>query len=171
MQSMKTLLLNSDFQPLAFISDKRAIRLLLRDGKVDVLSLWTDVKYFHACGFIELPAVLRLRTKIVRNFIKMVFSRNAVFKRDNYSCQYCSKGLTSAQITIDHIIPKSRGGNNTFENCVAACHECNEKKGSRMPHEVGMRLIKNPETPTGYLVVSPHQENWHATWNLFTNLD
>jgi hypothetical protein len=168
---MKTLLLNSDYQPLAFIPDKRAIKLLLKEDKVDVISLWTDVKYFHSSGFIELPAVLKLKNKIVRNFIKMVFSRSAVFKRDNYGCQYCRKSLTSTQVTIDHIIPKSRGGSNTFENCVAACHDCNEKKGSRLPHEIGMRLVKQPETPAGYLVVSPQQENWHSSWNLFTNID
>ncbi len=168
---MKTLLLNTDFQPLAFISDRRAIRLLMRNDKVDILSVWPNAKYFHACGFVELPAVLRLKKKIVRNFIKMVFSRNAVFKRDNYECQYCAKWLTFQQATIDHIIPKSRGGNNTFENCVTACHECNEKKGCRLPSEIGMRLLKNPETPNGYLVVTPHKENWHSSWNLFTNID
>ena len=168
---MKTLLLNSDFQPLAFISDRRAIRLLIKE-KVDVVSIWSGVKYFHASGFIELPSILRLRRKITRNFIKMVFSRNAVFKRDNFSCQYCQTKLSAEQITIDHILPKSRGGRNTFENCVSACHECNEKKGSRLPHEIGMRLIRRPETPIGYLVVSPQKDNaWHSSWDIFTDTD
>lgn len=167
---MKTLLLNSDFQPLAFISERRAIKLLVRD-KVDILSLWNNVKYFHSSGFIELPSVIKLKNKIVRHFVKMIFSKNAVFKRDNYGCQYCEKILTSSQITIDHIIPKSRGGNNSFENCVAACHECNSKKGSKLPHEVGMRLVRKPETPKGYLVVSPQKENWHHSWDIFINMD
>ena len=168
---IKTLLLNTDFQSLAFISDRRAIRLLLRNDKVDVVSVWPNIKYFYAYGFIELQAVLRLKKKIIRNFIKMVFSRNAVFKRDNYECQYCEKSLSFSQITIDHIIPKSHGGSNTFENCVAACHDCNEKKGSRLLQETEMKLIKNPETPNGYLVVTPHKENWHSNWNIFINLE
>lgn len=165
---MKTLLLNSDFQPLAFISDRRAVRLLIRE-KAETLSIWNNVRYYHANGFIELPAILRLKSKITRKVIKMVFSRNAVFKRDNYGCQYCSKVLNSKQITIDHIIPKSRGGNTSFENCVAACIECNKKKGARMLEEIGMRLARTPETPIGYLVVSPSTEYWHRSWDIFTN--
>lgn len=167
---MKTLLLNSDFQPLEFISDKRAIRLIIR-GRVDVLSLWDNVKYFHAYGFIELPSVLRLKNKITRRFIKMIFSRSAVFKRDNYHCQYCEKSLTYSQITIDHIVPRSLGGNNTFENCVAACYDCNRKKGPSLLHETEMKLVRKPETPRGYLVISPRKENWHNSWNIFVNFD
>lgn len=167
---MKTLLLNSDFQPLAFINDRRAIRLMLRE-KVDILSSWIGVKYFHPSGFIELPSILRLKHKINRNSIKMVFSRNAVFKRDNFYCQFCGIQLTPNKITIDHIIPKSRGGQTSFENCVAACHECNKKKGSRLPQEIGMKLLRTPETPNGYLFMSTQENSWHPSWNIFTNTD
>lgn len=164
---MKTLLLTSDLQPLAFISERRAIRLLVK-GKVDVLSNWNNTRYYSASGFIDLPAVICLKYRITRNFIKRVFSRGAVFKRDNFWCQYCLRPLNTKQITLDHIVPKSRGGASSFENCVAACYECNIRKGSKLLDEIGMRLFKKPETPEGYLVVTPQTEHWHEMWDAFT---
>jgi hypothetical protein len=154
-------------QPLAFICERKAIRLLIKD-KVEVISLWDNARYYSASGFVDLPAVIRLKYSITRNFFKRIFSRGAVFKRDNFGCQYCQKQLTSKQITLDHIVPKSRGGISSFENCVAACYECNIKKGSKLLNEIGMSLEKRPETPEGYLVVSPKKEDWHTLWDIFT---
>ena len=165
---MKALFLNNDLQPLAFISDRKAIKLIVKD-KVDVLYNW-DVKYSYNLGFIELPAVIKLKYKITRKVVKMIFSRNAVFKRDEYVCQYCNVALSSKQITIDHIIPKCKGGQSSFENCVASCNECNVRKGAKLLTEINIKLIKTPETPEGYLYVSPIIENWHSAWNMFTNL-
>jgi 5-methylcytosine-specific restriction endonuclease McrA len=90
-----------------------------------------------------------------------------VFKRDNYTCLYCSKLLSTKQITLDHIIPRSKGGVSSFENCATACTDCNTKKGAKMLEEIGMRLAKKPETPEGYLVVSAYVERWHPNWDIF----
>lgn len=157
-------------EALAFICERRAIRLFLKE-KVDVLSSWEDVRYYSASGFIELPAVMRLRYRITRNSVKRVFSRSAVFKRDNYTCLYCSKMMTSKDITVDHIIPTSRGGTNSFDNCVSACKDCNIRKGSKLLDEIGMKLTRKPETPEGYLVVSPQVERWHQMWDIFVSTD
>lgn len=164
---MQTLLLNHDLQPLAFISERRAIRLLVK-GKVEVLSVWNNIRYYSGSGFIDLPAVISLKYKITRRLVRRVFSRGAVFKRDNFNCQYCGNILNSKQITLDHIIPKSRGGISSFENCVAACYDCNFKKGSALPEEMGMRLIRRPETPEGYLLAPSPMDQWHTMWNVFT---
>ena len=166
---MKTLLLNSNMEPLAFICERRAIRLMLKE-KVDILSSWNDVRYYSTSGFIELPAVIRLRYKVTRKCVKRVFSRAAVFKRDKYTCLYCSKMLGTKEITVDHIIPTSRGGTNSFDNCVSACKDCNIRKGSRLLDEIGMKLNRKPETPEGYLVVSPQVERWHAMWDIFISV-
>jgi len=163
---MKSLLLNNDMEPLAFISDRRAMRLLFKE-KVEVICGWADVNYYSAHGFIELPAVIRLKYRITRNAIKRAFSRGAVFKRDGFCCQYCSRSLSTKQITLDHIIPVSKGGVSSFDNCVASCGECNIRKGAKLLHEIGMKLLKKPETPEGYLVVSSHLDEWHKMWDIF----
>lgn len=167
---MKTLLLNHNFEPLAFISERKAIRLLVKE-KVDILSLWTGVKYYFSEGFIELPSVIRLKYEITRRAIKMVFSRGSVFKRDNFGCQYCGKALNSLDITMDHIIPKSMGGRSSFGNCVSSCKTCNLKKGAMSLEEAGMKLLKEPHTPDGYLIVAPKKEQYHPLWDLFLNLE
>jgi HNH endonuclease len=166
---MRTLLLNSNFSPIGFINDKRAIRLIYKD-KVEVISFWEGVRYYHANGFIELPAILRMKYQIQKNFYRLVFSRNAVFKRDNFSCVYCGKALDYKSITLDHIVPKKFGGKSTFENCVSSCQPCNFRKGSKYLEEVGMKLLLEPKVPTIFPVSTPRQDPWHQSWEIFLNL-
>lgn len=166
---MKVLLLNNTFHPIAFITDRKAIRLILKE-KVDVLSVWPGVRYFYANGFIDLPSVLRLKYPIARTYNRVVFSRNSIFRRDNYSCLYCGKSLTPYQITLDHIVPKSKGGSNSYENCVSSCIDCNREKGQKSLEEAGMRLLKLPQAPEGYFLSLPYRdEGWHNSWNFFFN--
>lgn len=166
---MQVLLLNNTFQPLSFISERKAIKLFFKD-KVEVLTAWVGTRYFYGKGFLDLPAVLRMKYPIVRNFQRLVFSRGAVFKRDQFCCQYCGVALTPKTITLDHIIPKCYGGRNSFENCVSACGTCNRWKGTRSLEESGLKLLQEPTTPKGYLLTTPAEGNWHQSWNLFLNL-
>lgn len=77
----------------------------------------------------------------------VAFSRRNIFKRDNFTCQYCGVHPGSEELTIDHVRPKSRGGVTTWENCVVACVECNSRKAARTPDEANMPLPKNPSQP------------------------
>ena len=165
---MRTLLLNNTFQPLSFINEKKALRLLIK-GKAETLAIWAGATYTFGSGSIELPAVLRMNYQISRNFHRLGYSRNAIFKRDQFQCQYCSKQLTLNNITIDHVLPKCRGGQNTFTNCVSACKECNLGKGTRTPEEAGMKLTQQPITPKGYLILVPNIEQWHEGWDYYLN--
>lgn len=76
------------------------------------------------------------------------FSQRAIYRRDQYTCQYCEKKLTGKELSVDHIIPVSKGGANNFMNCVTACKQCNNRKANFEAHEVGMTLIKKPINPT-----------------------
>lgn len=78
---------------------------------------------------------------------RMTYSKNLVYERDSYLCQYCRKALTRRDATIDHVLPRSRGGKSTFKNCVCSCSPCNSRKANKTPVEARMRLIKEPKKP------------------------
>jgi len=143
----KVILLNSDYSFINVIDWKRAVRLMVK-GKADVVEASGRV-IRNAERTIELliPKVLRL-IKLVRSIYKakVPFSKKNVMIRDGLACAYCGK--TDQKLTIDHIIPKSRGGGSTFENCVASCKPCNNKKNNRTPSEAKMYLKKKPFQPT-----------------------
>lgn len=141
------ILLNSDYSFLNVISWKRAVRLMVK-GKVEVVKA-TDRIITNAEKTIKMliPRVLRL-VKLVRSVYKtrVPFSKKNVFVRDDFTCAYC--GRKDQRLTIDHIIPKSRGGATDFENCVASCKPCNNKKNNRTPREANMFLNRKPFQPT-----------------------
>lgn len=140
----KVLLLNASYEPLNLCSWKRALILLLK-GKAEEVentyNLIDDKK--------TLPSVIRLRYYVVVPYKELPFNRKNVFHRDNYTCQYCGK--TNCTLTIDHVIPKSRGGKNTWENVVAACPRCNFVKADKTPAEAGMKLKTIPVKPKDYM--------------------
>lgn len=76
------------------------------------------------------------------------YSRTNIFQRDEYTCQYCKKDGSRKELTVDHIVPKSRGGKTTWSNIATACKPCNTRKGNRTPEEAGMKLLQQPTTPT-----------------------
>jgi hypothetical protein len=160
---VKTLLLNSTFQPIAFLDEKKAIKLLVKN-KVEILSKW-DHKINYGLGYFELPAIIRLTYYISWKPRKKRFNRNSVFRRDQYICQYCGKACVSKETTIDHIIPISRGGKTDYLNCVVACLSCNLRKSNKLTEEVGMKLINNPFIPNLDLLlesksIAPNHPDW-----------
>ena len=92
----------------------------------------------------QFPSVIRLRSYIRLPYSKVVLSRRNVMRRDNFECQYCGK---KSALTIDHVIPKSRGGKDTWENLTTACERCNVKKGNKTPKEAQMPLLTKPYRP------------------------
>jgi len=98
---------------------------------------------------------------------KVVFSRRNLFKRDKYTCQYCGVQPGPEELTIDHILPKSRGGQSSFENCVLACVECNKFKADKTPDEAGMKLRKVPKRPSWKVFAQVPQNVRCESWDKF----
>lgn len=140
-----TLLLNSTFEPLKVIHWKKAVLMVLLD-KVEVLEEYD--RLIRGIRFsMKLPAVIRLRRFIQRNRILVKFSRQNLFIRDRRTCQYCGEPFEPNELTYDHVIPRSKGGQTEWTNVVTCCTACNLKKGGRTPEEAGMSLIKKPKAP------------------------
>lgn len=146
----KTLLLNSSYEVISFINYKKSINLLIKE-KVDVVSKW-NYNIPYTSGYIELPSILKLKYYLKRHNYSSKFNRYTLFKRDCYRCQYCNIEFSYNELTIDHVIPRAKGGKSVWENCVTACNPCNLRKGSMSLQECGMRLLKQPSAPKGNLV-------------------
>lgn len=144
---LHTLLLNSTYECIDFIPERKVFKHLAND-KVEVLEVWEDHHIIFGRGNrIKYPAVLRLKHHVRWIPKKVRFNRTAVFRRDQHVCQYCAKALTPVKLTLDHIFPRARGGENSWKNCVTACFLCNNQKGNRTPEEAGMKLLRKPITP------------------------
>jgi 5-methylcytosine-specific restriction endonuclease McrA len=140
------LLLNITYEPLRIIDWKRAITMLCL-GKVEVIEEYS--RDIHSVSFtIRLPSVVRLLRMVKRPRTPVKFSRQNIYARDRYKCQYCGNRFSSEDLTYDHVIPKSRGGKTQWKNIVTCCIDCNRKKGGRIPSEASMRLIRKPKRPT-----------------------
>ncbi len=137
------LVLNQDYQPISICSVQRSVKLvflqkaeLLHDDPGRVIRTIDD-EYSY-------PSVIRLRRYIRLPYAKIVLSRRNIMKRDRNVCQYCG---TKSDLTLDHVMPKSRGGRDSWENLVTVCNTCNVKKGNRTPEEAGMPLKIKPYRP------------------------
>ncbi len=150
--SWRTLLLNSSYEPLATISWQRAVTLVWVD-KVDVVAEYEDTVRSPSVE-MEVPAVVRLRQYLRIPRTGVPFSRRNVLARDSHTCQYCGTRQRPGVLTLDHVVPRSRGGPRTWENLVACCVRCNRRKGNRTPREAGMCLARPPARPRG-LVAGP----------------
>ena len=139
-------------KPLAILPLRRAVVLLMRE-KAEVLEADVAMKVRSAHWDMEFPLVIKLVTYIRIPFARAAFSRKAVLARDTV-CQYCGK-LPSPKnpLTIDHVLPVSRGGTNSWENTVAACSRCNHRKDARTPEEAGMALLREPFMPRFVAIV------------------
>ena len=159
---MRTLVLNAGFEPLAVVSFKRALVLMTKD-KATILSADDEHPVFTMYGAYDRPSVILL-TRYVRlpNGRSVSVSRRGVLRRDAQRCGYCG----SSASTIDHVIPKSRGGKDTWENLVACCLRCNNAKGDRTPGEMHWKLLVRLQPPhgTGWMVrgVERAEPEWEA---------
>ncbi len=143
------LLLNTTFEPLTVVNPRRALKLLFSKKAHSVEEGISFISTVRAK--VRLPSVIQIAYYVRKPYIAPKFSKKAVFIRDNFHCQYCGKHTPKP--TIDHIIPKSKGGKTNWFNVVTACHSCNNKKGDRPLKEAGMRLMKEPHEPK-FLVYS-----------------
>ncbi len=142
----RTLLLDSSFRAIRTLSWQRSLTLDLQD-RVDVLEYYESVAVRTPSTEFPVPAVIRLRQYLRFVRFSIAFSRKNVFLRDNFQCQYCASHPAVRQLTIDHVLPRSRGGGTDWENIVTACGPCNRRKGNRTPREARMPLLREPMRP------------------------
>lgn len=141
---MRVLVLNADYSPIHIISEKRAIVIVFAE-KADVVEV-TDKVYHSSYVDVPVPSVIRLREyKVVPYHRRVALTTRAVLRRDDRVCAYCGGTAT----TVDHVIPRSRGGRNSWENVVACCRRCNSKKADKLLSEIGWHCSIKPYEPKG----------------------
>ena len=139
----RVLKLNSSYEPVEVVSWKKAIKLVSLE-KAEVIKEYDK----NLTASIKFPAVIRLLKPFKRVRRKIRFNKHNVYARDGWKCQYCGQGFNTIDLTLDHVVPRSRAeGKTTWNNVVSCCKECNRKKGNKTPVEAGMMLKKVPIEP------------------------
>ncbi|HUQ90062.1 MAG TPA: HNH endonuclease [Bryobacteraceae bacterium] len=136
------LVLNASYEPINVCAARRALVLVLKGVAA---AEEHAASYIHSSiQAMQLPSVIRLLEYRRIPHQSRALSRKNILLRDRYTCQYCHKVLSSGELTLDHVVPRSRAGESSWENLVACCHHCNNKKGNRTPDEAGMKLHRCP---------------------------
>ena len=151
MLNRHVLILNQNYEPMSVCTAKKAI-ILLYLGKAEIVERheqWVR----SVTVALPLPSIVRLERYIRVPHKRILLTRKNILKRDHHRCQYC--GRDDKPLTIDHVIPKERGGQDVWENLIAACTDCNNRKRNRTPEEAGMHLLKKPRKPN-YLTFIQH---------------
>lgn len=141
----RVLVLNASYEPINVCTMRRAAVLVLKE-RAEVLERREGVLHSERLE-LDRPCVIRLvrYVRVPRDVHRRKITRRAVLARDSYTCQYC--GRESAGLTVDHVVPRSRGGSSLWDNIVAACAPCNRKKGNKLPGEARMPLRAHPKPP------------------------
>jgi len=180
------LVLNRHWQPIQTASVKDAIGLVAKGSAFVIdpatferhnLLSWGEVsKAMQVVGdglirsqhlAIVPPEVVVLTAYEGRGERSVIFSRKNIFKRDRYTCQYCGKQPGPEELTIDHVMPRSRGGTSTWENCLLACVECNKRKADKTPEEAKMPARKVPKKPSWKTLAQVHPKARRESWEQF----
>ncbi|TNY35977.1 HNH endonuclease [Thermomonospora catenispora] len=159
----QVLLLNASYEPLTTLPLRRAVCLVLRDKAEIVHRDATGAVLHSATMSIDVPSVIRLRRYVrIPYRTRVPLTRAALMRRDNYRCAYCGRRAE----TIDHVIPRSRGGTHTWENCVASCSSCNHRKADKLLEELGWVLNVTPAVPRGvhWRLIGAAAENGDPQW-------
>ena len=141
------LLLNASEEVISVIDWQKAINLLFSGKATKPYNYSHSYSIKTSSGIFELPAAIMLVNYVRIPFRKVGLTKKNIIKRDDGICQYCACKLNSKNSTVDHVLPKSRGGINSWTNLVASCHPCNLRKGNRTPSEANMKLLRQPQAP------------------------
>lgn len=158
------LVLNATYEPINVTTVRRALVLIFK-GTARPEEL-TDRVIHSARQSFTVPSVIRLVEYVRIPYERKELSRRNVLLRDGYACQYCARKLNPSELTIDHVLPRARGGRTSWDNVVTCCRKCNARKGDRLPEEVGMKLLKHRQALSwrvGHQILlhlGRHQESW-----------
>lgn len=151
----KVLVLNADYTPINVTSVYRGFNLVVK-GKAEILKAG-DKPIVAGMKEYTRPLIIRLVNYVKYRIHKLKINRHRVFRRDGYKCVYCA---SNKNLTIDHVIPKSRGGKNTWLNLATCCSHCNKVKGDKTPSEAGMKMIQKPFEPSFFSdAINPNIES------------
>lgn len=155
------MVLNQSYEPLTVCTLKKAI-LLIFLGKAEIVQKDDRKSIRTMKSNFPWPSVIRISKYIKVPYKKVILSRKNILRRDNYKCAYC--GRSDLMLTVDHVVPKARGGSDSWENLVTACTRCNNIKGDRTPEEANMKLLIKPFKPSHIIfiknIVSKIDEKW-----------
>ncbi|MDA0987169.1 MAG: HNH endonuclease [Bacteroidetes bacterium] len=166
--SRKVLVLNNNYEPLSVCNVRKALVLMIL-GKAELIEK-LGKKVIHSVTMqFPMPSIVRLTHYVRVPYKNVILSRKNILRRDKHRCQYC--GESDSDLTIDHVLPKSRFGEDTWENLVCACIECNNLKGDRTPEEAKMLLIRKPIRPNHVIFIKHFVETVDDCWRpyLFMN--
>src|SRR5437868_11641148 len=136
------LVLNASYEPINVCAARRALVLVLKGV---AMAEEENGHYLHAARFaLRVPSVIRLLEYRRIPHQSRALSRKNILLRDRNACQYCGEVLPAGELTLDHVVPRSRGGASTWENLVTCCHSCNRRKGNQLPAEARMKLLREP---------------------------
>jgi 5-methylcytosine-specific restriction endonuclease McrA len=136
------LVLNATYEPINVTAVRRALVLILKGAATTEEE---DGSFIRAARFaVRIPSVIRLLEFRRIPYQTRALSRKNLLLRDRYTCQFCGRLFPAHELTLDHVIPRSRGGHTDWDNLVACCHKCNNLKGDRLPDEAGLKLLRQP---------------------------
>jgi len=161
----RVLVLNQDHSPLTVTTVQRAFLLIFLD-KAAMMNQVSGLFLNTVSQAYPMPAVIKINRYINLPYRGVVLSRQNVFRRDGFECQYCG---ISTDLTLDHVVPKSRNGKSTWKNLVTACKPCNSRKGDYTPHEMGFALRSQPYKPSYVLFLSNFSGFVREEWKPYLN--
>lgn len=164
----RVLVLNATYAPINVCSVRRATVLVLK-ARAEIIE--RSERSLHSESMtMPRPVVIRLTTyiRIPRDAHRRKITRRAVFARDRWTCQYC--GGVRGSLTIDHVVPRSRGGTSSWENIVACCAPCNRRKGDRLLSGAGMELMREPRAPNPQIFVHVATTTIHPAWEQYLSI-
>ncbi len=182
MLEQKTLVLNRSWLPVTLTTVRRAVALLATGAagavhpatyEVADWDVWiergpTDNGSLRGVGFrLPVPEVIVLHVYNGFPDRPVAFTRRNVYRRDGFQCAYCSSAPSMGDLTIDHVLPRARGGTTSWENCVTACISCNARKADRLPWEIGFKLTRTPAAPRWPGGLDPTSLRERPVWNRF----
>ncbi|WP_276499644.1 HNH endonuclease [Pontibacter litorisediminis] len=163
----KVLILNQDFSAIAVCSIQRAFRLVYLD-KAEMVSKSASEVLHTVSTTYPVPSIIRLQRYVRVPYYGIALSRHNVMRRDNYSCQYCG---SVKHLTLDHLLPRCRGGETKWQNLVTACSRCNSRKGDRTPEEAGLKLLRKPTRPTLQTFLQLHLNHSNSDWKTYLGVE
>ena len=158
------LVLNATFEPINVCTVRRAVVLLLKD-KAEVIE-HSEWQLRSASTTMARPVVIRLVSyvNIPRDTHRRRITRRAVFARDDWTCQYCG---SRSNLTVDHVVPRSKGGGSNWDNIVASCAPCNRRKGNALPRQAGMHLVRQPKAPNPSVFIQVASPTIPVAWRAY----